>query len=137
MNPEIEALIAEYREKLDKAGATFLLVYAYKRTSGILVTPNKETVAEQDVCQISSNSSKEGIRAILHAILTPTKETVELMARAFHTTAVAAIDVTKGALDAAHRAGVFREAALGLLNHMRPHWTIKGWEADKPQTPPS
>jgi hypothetical protein len=135
MNPEIEALIAEYREKLDKAGATFLLVYAYKQPGSGLVAADGKTPADRNVCQISSNSSKEGIRAILHAILIPTKETVELMAKAFHTTAVAAIDVTTGALDTAHHSGVFHDAARGLLNHLRPHWTIKGWENDKSERP--
>jgi hypothetical protein len=137
MNPDIEKLVAEYKEKLDKAGATFLLVYAYKQLGGVLLSPNQTTVASKDVCQISSNSSKEGIRAILHAILTPTKETVDLMAKAFHTTVVAAVGVTETALTAANKAGVFHEAARNLLDHMRPHWTIKGWENDKPRTPAS
>jgi len=126
MNNEIEALVIEYKEKLDKAGATFLLVYAYKTL-----------VAQQDVCQISSNSGKEGIRAILHAILEPTKAGLSVIAQAFHGVAIASIDVAKTALDRAHEDGVFHDAAKTLLDRLRPHWTIKGWETDKLKTPPS
>jgi hypothetical protein len=126
MTNETEQLVIEYKDKLDKAGATFLLVYAYKNP-----------ISDQNVCQISSNSSKEGIRAILHAILMPTKETVDLMTKAFFDLAVSTIGITETAIAGAHCAGVFHEAARSLLAQMRPHWTIKGWENGKPAIPPS
>jgi hypothetical protein len=126
MNPKIEDLIAEYKEKLDEAGATFLLVYAYKTL-----------VAQQDVCQISSNSSKEGIRAILHAILMPTREGLALLERALYSSASAATNTLQMAIDAAQRTGAFADAAKNLFEQLRPYWTIRGWENDKSILPPS
>lgn len=119
MTNEIEQLVVEYKDKLDKAGATFLLVYAYKNP-----------ISDQNVCQIVSNSGKEGIRAILHAILQPTKTGLELIAQALTSSAMAAVGVLPAALIEAQAAGAFATAARNLFEALRPHWTIKGWEKE-------
>lgn len=124
MNPEIEKLIAEYRKKLHDAGAAFLIIYAYKNP-----------ITDANVCQISSDSSQQGIRAILHSILEPTKEARNLLARAFHDTAVAACGTIRGAIDKATEDGVFTKTADNLFEMLRPYWTIKGWEKDEQQKP--
>jgi hypothetical protein len=124
MNPEIEKLINEYKEKLHAAGAAFLVVYAYKHP-----------LTGANICQISSDSSKQGIRAILHSILEPTREARNLLARAFHDTANAACGTLRAAIDKAAGEGAFTKTADNLFEMLRPYWTIKGWEKDETQKP--
>ena len=124
MNPEIEDLVDEYKSKLSAAGAKMLLVYAYK-----------SVITDENICKISSNADKQGIRAILHAILMPTKEAIDLIAKAMYETATSAAGVLQVAIDKTRDSGAFSEVAKNLFEMLRPHWTIKGWENDKPQTP--
>lgn len=124
MNPQIEDLVDEYKNKLSAAGAKIFLVYAYK-----------EFLTDADVCKISSNADRQGIRAILHAILQPTKEGIALIAQALYASASASTNVLQVAIDKAQTDGTFLTAAKNLFEHLRPYWTIKGWEEDKPQIP--
>jgi hypothetical protein len=124
MNPQIEDLVDEYKNKLSAAGAKIFLVYAYK-----------EPFTDENVCKISSNADKQGIRAILHAILMPTKEALALVAQALYASASASTSTMQSAIDKAQTDGAFLTAAKSLFEHLRPYWTIKGWENDKPQTP--
>ena len=116
---KLEQAVAEAREKLTDAGATFLLVYSVE---------NKLT--ETYDTRITSNSSQTGIRAILAAILRPCTKAVEIVAEGLEGAAFASHAVSLAALEQAKKAGDFVAGAKLLLDTLRPWYTIAGWADD-------
>jgi len=121
---QLDETVKELREKLAKAGATFLLVYAAPN----VLTDTVDT-------RITSNSSQQGVRAILNYILRPTGEALKLLAHGFEQSARAAVGIGNAALDQARDEQAFATAAKSMFEAIRPHMTVVGWDTE--QTKPS
>jgi hypothetical protein len=119
---DLDKTVAELRTKLARAGARFPLIYS-----------DKNHLTQMIDTKITSNSSPEGVRAILTYILRPTKEATALLTQALVDTAKAAVGGTPEAIDKAIEELAFLEGAKALLERMRPHFTIVGWEDEKLQ----
>lgn len=118
----LEEVINQFRAGLAKQDVTFLLVYSYKN----LIADTYDT-------KIASNSSQQGVRAILSAILRPTAKATAMIAQALEDCARASVGILPEAIDRAQSAGTFVGAATALFEQLRPYFTIAGWEREMPQ----
>ena len=119
---QLEKTVAEVRAKLARTGAKFLLIY----TDTNHLTQRVDT-------RMTSNSSPEGVRAILSYIIRPTQGATALLAQALVDTAKASAGSTLEVIDKAAAELAFSEAAKVVFEKLRPHLTIVGWEEEKPQ----
>lgn len=119
---DIDNTVRELRTKLAQQGVTFLLVYA---------APNPLTNTVDT--KITSNSSRQGVQAILTYILRPTKDALARLATELEAGARAGAGMTPEALDKVRDDGAFLAAAKLLFEGLRPLLTIVGWEAEQPQ----
>jgi hypothetical protein len=119
---ELDKTVAELRAKLARAGSRFLLVYTDKNHL-------KQTIDTR----VTSNSSPEGVRAILTYIIRPTQEATALLAKTLIDVAKASAGVTPESIDKAVAELAFSEAAKVVFEKLRPLLTIVGWENEKPQ----
>lgn len=114
---KLEEIVAEFRNKLSDCGSKFLLVY----TEDNLVT-------EKQDCRITSNSSQQGVRAILTFLLRPTDEAITVIQRALEDVARASGGILPSAINEAIEAGTFHTAAGALFEQIRTRLTLVGWE---------
>lgn len=122
----VETIVARFREEMQIAGSKFFLAYT-------VVDPLNDEVG----VKLTSNSSQEGIRAILSAILRPTGKALDLLARELAGSARAGMDFEEKEIIQALATGSFHAGAKLLFEQLRMLYTIVGWEDDamKPQPP--
>jgi len=120
-----EQTIDQFRKDMAAHGVTFLLIYS----SHNLLTGKQETM-------LASNSTQDGVQQIMAAVWAPTEKAVGILARELESGARASLNLDAAALDKAAHEGAFLAAASVLLEMLRPHYTIFGWEK-KEQKPNS
>lgn len=109
--PHPEQVIARLRKEMAGAGITFFMVYCFP-----------DVVADTFYTKVTSNSTREGITAILSTILQPTDAAVQLLVAAFARQAQALASQTDVQLDT--------DAARHLLEELCKRFTLHGWEKD-------
>lgn len=122
----VETIVARFREEMQIADSKFFLAYT-------VVNPLNDEVG----VKLTSNSSQEGIRAILSAILRPTGKALDLLAQEIAGSARAGMDLKEAEITQLLAEGRFREGAKVLFEQLRMLYTIVGWEDDvmKPKPP--
>jgi hypothetical protein len=117
----LQEIIAIFRDQLAARGSKFLLIYT-----------EENPIAETLDCRVTSNSNREGVRAIMSFLMRPTPEALDLIAQALQDTALSGVDVLPMAIETAAAEGAFAEAAKVLFDELRGHLTIAGWEQPTP-----
>jgi len=124
---QVEQIVAEFRAKLANAGSHFFMAYT-------IVEP----VSGEQVVMLTSNSNREGIQAILSAILRPTERALELIeAETCACTRAAVVgNMTEDGINNMLTEGTFKRAAVLFFEQLRPFFTIAGWEKPTPGSNP-
>jgi hypothetical protein len=121
----IEQIVAEARDKLTAAGSRFFMAYTI---------PHPMNLGETAV-KLTSNSTREGISAILSAFLRLTPAGVQVMASELFSGARAAVGMAENEIVELATGGSFLGAARMLFEILRPHFTILGWETEPGEKP--
>jgi len=119
---QLDETVHKLRAELAKNGATFLLIYAVPN----ILTNNIDA-------KITSNSSRQGMQAILTYILRPTSAALTHVATELEASARASVGMTPELLDKIRDDGAFLAAAKVLFEELRPLLTIVGWDVEQPQ----
>jgi len=113
METQIAKVVRICRKELAQRSSTFFLVYT-----------DVDTETHRILTKATSNSTPEGISAILHLLLQPTAEAVNVLKQAL-------IDANCN-LDSSFRLADPEEKAQELLAKLCGLFTIKGIEPQKP-----
>lgn len=117
---KLEETVAMFRQTLSNCGSSFLLIYT-----------EESSLTQTLDCRITANIKQEGVRAIMNFLMRPTHEAVALTELALESSARAACGISESVIEQAAQEGAFRTAAVSLLDQLRKHYTVAGW--DQPQ----
>lgn len=116
---KIDEIVARFRNELDAAGSKFFMAYT-------VPSLHQDEVS----VKLTSNSSREGIQAILAAFLRPTKAAVDLLAKELAGSARAGMDLKEDEIVGLVASGKFTDGAKLLFEQLRMLYTIAGWESE-------
>lgn len=116
---QVEKIVAEARDKLTAAGSRFFMAYTVHNP-----------LSGEPAVKLTSNSTREGISAILSAFLRLTPHGLKCLAAELANGARAAVGMAAKDIDGIAAQGNFLGAARVLFEALRPYFTIAGWETE-------
>jgi hypothetical protein len=112
-----DQLVAQFREEMSKLNSRCLIVFS-----------DRDSITNEAVVKVTSNSTRRGVQMILASLLQPTKRAIEVLARELGLSAAAGAGMSKEDATQLALLPEFVRGAHALFEELRPHYTITGWD---------